>query len=146
MENEMDTNTSPTPDLLDVETLGLLSPAVRNTTTQVITPEDFLLREKMLFLLTIYPKLTPTMLHVGIGPQVRPQTWRPVLEALIREKKIKKEYLSVTTPKGQYRTYTVLSLASPISIEEWEELFRTRGASSDIAEQIAAAAEGYRLD
>jgi hypothetical protein len=92
--------------------------------------EDNMLREKMIFLLTLYPKLTPTMLHVGIGPQVRPQIWRPVMENLITEGVVKKDHLSLTTPKGQFRTYTVLSLTTPMTIKEWEERSRQKQAQA----------------
>jgi hypothetical protein len=118
------------------EALTSLSPAAVNADTRLVTGEDLILREKMMFLLTIYPKLTPTMLHVGIGPQVRPQTWRPVMEALIREGKIKRTGTSVYTPKGQFRTYTILELCTPMSLEKWTELFRTRGSSADLADAI----------
>jgi hypothetical protein len=132
----MDTNASVTTST--TEALATLSPAAVNADTQLVTGEDLILREKMMFLLTIYPRLTPTMLHVGIGPQVRPQTWRPIMEALIREGKIKRTGISVHTPKGQYRTYTTLELSKPMTLEQWTELFRTRGTSSELADAITA--------
>jgi hypothetical protein len=131
----MDTN------LTNAEALANLSPAAINADTNIVTPDDLLLREKMMFLLTIYPKLTPTMLHVGIGPHVRPQMWRPVMEALIRERKVKRTGVSVYTPKGQYRTYTILELNTPMTLEQWTELFRTRGTSAELADAIAREGE-----
>lgn len=73
--------------------------------------EDFdVLKEKILHTLTIYPKISPSMLQVGLGPHNRPEHWRPALHALIDEGLIKQEELIAGNPHGQKRSYTVISL------------------------------------
>jgi hypothetical protein len=69
------------------------------------------LEDKIAFVLTIYPVLMPSMLHVGIGPNIRPQLWRPVLERMIADGKVVKEEKGITTHLGQYRTFTFLRLS-----------------------------------
>lgn len=40
-------------------------------------------RAKILGVLTIYPKISPTMLQSGLGPSLSPSIWRPVLSGLV---------------------------------------------------------------
>lgn len=65
---------------------------------------------KILHLLSIYPIISPTMLQGGLGPQMRPALWRPVLTALIKDGKVIESNKSMTTPNDRYNTYSRLSL------------------------------------
>jgi len=99
---------------------------------------DSALGEKIVFTLTLFPRLTPTMLQVGIGPHVPPRRWRPILERLVTEGKISREERGVTTPIGQYRTVTILSLSEPVPLEELMESYR-QVDSGAAAPNVAAA-------
>ncbi len=65
---------------------------------------------KILHLLSIYPIISPTMLQGGLGPQMRPAQWRPVLAQLITDGKVIESNKSTTTPADRYNTYSRLSL------------------------------------
>lgn len=65
---------------------------------------------KILHILAIYPVISPTMLQGGIGPYLKPATWRPVLKQLIEDGKVIESQESVTTPAGRYNNYAKLSL------------------------------------
>ena len=65
---------------------------------------------KILHLLSIYPIISPTMLQGGLGPQMRPAQWRPVLAQLIEDKKVIESQKSMMTPNDRYNTYSRLSL------------------------------------
>jgi hypothetical protein len=65
---------------------------------------------RIIAVLQIYPKLNASMLQVGIGPHIKPQKWRPALEALVSEGVVERTYFPMTTPGGTYRTISVLSL------------------------------------
>jgi hypothetical protein len=70
-----------------------------------------LLSEKIVFILTIYPRLMPSMLQVGIGPHINSRRWKPLVDQLIKEGKVVREEIALYTPSGQYRSYGVLRLA-----------------------------------
>ncbi len=65
---------------------------------------------KILHLLSIYPIISPTMLQGGLGPQMRPASWRPVLAQLVKDGKVIESNKSMTTPADRYNTYIRLSL------------------------------------
>jgi hypothetical protein len=80
-------------------------------TIQDLTESNELaMEERIIHVLTIYPRLMPTMLHTGIGPHVPPKEWRPVLEKLIASGKVIREVVQTVTPIGQNRTITVIRL------------------------------------
>lgn len=79
------------------------------TSTQNQT-EDWI-RERISHALSIYPKLSPSMLQVGIGTALAPKIWKPVLETMIKEGVVIKEELSAKTPGNRDLEYTILSLA-----------------------------------
>jgi hypothetical protein len=65
---------------------------------------------KILHILSIYPRLSPTMLQVGIGTGISPSIWHPVLDNLIERGTIDKVQVMSQSPKGREQTYTVISL------------------------------------
>ena len=75
-----------------------------------LSPED--IREKILHILRIYPKLSPSMLHQGLGVWMRAGLWRPVLDQLIEDGEVVREQESRMTPQERYNTYTWLRLAT----------------------------------
>jgi hypothetical protein len=67
--------------------------------------------DKMLHLLKIFPRISPSMMQVGLGPATPPKFWRPILETLIQEGKIKRETEQYESPNGRTQSYTILCLA-----------------------------------
>lgn len=70
---------------------------------------DKIYREKILRTLRTYPEISPSMLHIGIGPSAPTALWKPVLEAMIEEG-IVERYLKLVDGK----TYTVLRI--PVTV------------------------------
>src|SRR5436190_949296 len=68
------------------------------------------IRSKILYVLSIYPKLSPSMLQVGIGPSISPTIWRPILTELVREGLVSKQEEERTSNNGRFHRYDVLSL------------------------------------
>lgn len=66
--------------------------------------------EKIKFILTYFPKLSHSMLQVGIGMNVPSKLWRPILEEMIIEKEVKVENVSVITPTGRSQSFTIYML------------------------------------
>jgi len=67
------------------------------------------IRAKILHVLEIYPVLSPSMLQVGLGPQVKPSQWRPILDILLAEGLVRRSDIFTPTPFGQHRAYTCIS-------------------------------------
>lgn len=68
-------------------------------------------REKIIHVLSIYPRLSNSMLQVGVGTGIPPQLWKPILQSLIKEGVIIESSLSVKTPIDRIQSYTILTLA-----------------------------------
>jgi len=80
------------------------------TTHKSSRDDPKVLRSRILHLLTIYPVISPTMLQCGLGPSVKPQLWRPILQRLIDTGEVIQENQDATTVIGRYNSYTKLSL------------------------------------
>lgn len=78
--------------------------------------EDFvaitkeLVRKKIEFALTHYPRLSPSMLQVGIGTGISPQFWRNILEEMIQAGQVRQEVFTAKFPNGRDQTLKILSL------------------------------------
>lgn len=71
---------------------------------------DNLIRDKIIHALTIWPRISPSMLQVGIGTSISPKMWHPIFDSLIKEGRIQKEEVSGRGPTGRDQVYTVVSL------------------------------------
>jgi hypothetical protein len=71
------------------------------------------IRARILFTLSVYPKLSPTHLQVSLGPGTRSSLWHPVLDQLIEEGLVEKIQIRPTemTPSGRDQIFTVIQLA-----------------------------------
>lgn len=69
-------------------------------------------RERIRHVLAIYPRISRSMLQVGIGTSMPPAIWGPVLERMIAEGEITAENASHSTPAGRHQSYAILQLAS----------------------------------
>jgi hypothetical protein len=72
------------------------------------------IRERILFTLAIYPKLSPTMLQVSLGTSTRPSIWHPVLNQLIEDGLVDRIQIRPPTPapSGRDQVFTVIQLKS----------------------------------
>lgn len=77
-----------------------------------VSATDDLIEARIIHVLTVWPKLSPSMLQVGIGTALSPKMWHPILERLMSEGRIVKSELSGRGPTGRDQTFTILSLAS----------------------------------
>ncbi len=82
--------------------------------TNDATIEQLEIGVKILHLLKIYPIISPTMLQSGLGPQLKPAQWRPVLTKLIAAGDVIDEKESMQTPAERYNTYSKLSLPGTV--------------------------------
>lgn len=76
-----------------------------NTNTHTNTDGSMQIRDKIVKYLEVYGRISPSMLHTGIGPSLPSAVWRPVLEQLIADGVV---HQSTTEAHG--RRYPVLSL------------------------------------
>lgn len=74
------------------------------------------IQRKIIHLLRIYPVISPTMLQAGLGPSVKPDTWRPALDHLVSGGRVVEAQQSAQTPAGRYNTYTKLSLPNVLVV------------------------------
>lgn len=73
-----------------------------------IQVEGSVIEDKILHTLSVYPRISPSMLQVGVGPSLSPVIWRPILDSLIMQGKVKREHIRRESPGGRTRTYEVL--------------------------------------
>jgi len=69
------------------------------------------IRERIIHTLRVFPKLSPSMLNVGIGTSVPGSLWRPELERLKAEGIVIEDTVVMETPARRTQSYTVLSLS-----------------------------------
>lgn len=83
--------------------------------SEVVTPVDKYeidLRQKILFGLSVYPFVSPSMLHVFLGTSTPSSIWKEqVLRQLLEEGVVVQEDVQLTSPAERSQTYTVLRLA-----------------------------------
>lgn len=70
------------------------------------------IRERIVHILTVYPKISVSMLQIGVGTSLAPRLWKPVLEQLITEGIVVREQLNYTSPTGREQLYTSLKLST----------------------------------
>lgn len=59
------------------------------------------IRERILHTLTIYPRISHSMLHVGLGNAIPSKVWRPVLEQLEAEDAVIIDLVPTEYPSGR---------------------------------------------
>lgn len=67
--------------------------------------------DKLLHILDIYPVLSHTMLQAALGPKIPSRVWKPVMDQLVTEGKIKVDTIVAKNTTGRHITYTRISLA-----------------------------------
>jgi hypothetical protein len=77
------------------------------------------IRERIEYVLGIYPKLSRSMLQVGIGTSLHPSMWKPVLNDMIEDGTIIVKRRPSTNPQGRNLQHEILSLArQPDPVDE----------------------------
>jgi hypothetical protein len=69
-------------------------------------------REKIVHFLTVYPKISPSMLQAAIGPNVRPAIWHPILDDLVIRGIVDKTQVHAQLPSGRATVHTIISLVN----------------------------------
>lgn len=75
----------------------------------VALTQDYV-RTKIKHVLTLYPKISPSMLQIGIGTGVPPRFWRPIFAQMIKEGAIEVKTFNARFPSGRDHVYKVVSL------------------------------------
>ena len=78
---------------------------------KVVTAEDTI-ENKIIRLLRIYPKISPSMMQIGIGSSLPVNIWKPILNKLIEDGTVKEDFLVVPSASGRQQSHTILSLAT----------------------------------
>lgn len=69
-------------------------------------------RERILHTLSIYPFISSSMLHIGIGTSNPVTLWRPILAELVAEGVVVVTQVSATTPQQRAQSYQIYHLAT----------------------------------
>lgn len=70
------------------------------------------IERRIIHVLTIYPKLSMTMIQVGIGTSIPAHRWRNVLERLLEQGKIVRHNVVAESIRGRMQTYKIFSLSA----------------------------------
>lgn len=79
---------------------------------------DEIIRKKIIHLLSIYPKISGSMMQVGIGPSIPPAMWKPVMLQLKEIGLLLETQIQGVSPNGRNQTYTIYSLADPETLKK----------------------------
>lgn len=72
------------------------------------------IRDKLIFVLAVFPKLSSTMLQIGLGTSVSPSEWRPILASLIQEGIIVVDSVTYLSTVQRWQTYRIHRLREDI--------------------------------
>lgn len=67
-------------------------------------------RDKITHLLTIYPFLQPSMIHMGIGTSTPSELWKPILDSLKADGVIQESTVLTENAEGRKMSCTILHL------------------------------------
>lgn len=103
------------------------------------------IHNRIIHVLTLYPKLSPTMLQMGLGPQTETKIWKPILEEMILKDEVVREFVTLLSPGGRWKSYTFLSLRVPgelktFSLEGYHEMAQQAVDASNASRAEAAEA------
>jgi len=73
---------------------------------------DAFIERKIMHVFSVYgPRLSPSMLQVGIGTAMSPRLWHPILDRLIKNGRLEQTTLTrKNDATGRDQSYTVISL------------------------------------
>lgn len=91
-------------------------PTTPSSSTIGHVAED-MIKKRIMHTLRIYPKLSHSMLQIGIGTGFPPALWHPVLEKLIQDGVVRKHQVRATNPVSRReQIYTILEHSSSTSV------------------------------
>lgn len=67
--------------------------------------EEERIAAKIVMYLEVYPMISPTMLQVALGPQVKPAIWRPVLDNMVDNEIVIRDTVSHARENGLRRDF-----------------------------------------
>lgn len=67
------------------------------------------IEEKILHIFETYPIISPSMLQITLGSSLPTTIWKPILEALIQDKKLYRFTKLTTTPGGRQQVAQIIS-------------------------------------
>lgn len=79
---------------------------------EAVAEHETVVRERIRHVLAIYPRVSRSMLQVGIGTSMPPVLWKPVLDKMIEDGEVTSQNTSYATPAGRHNSYEILQLAS----------------------------------
>ena len=69
------------------------------------------IQKRILHTLQIYPKLSHSMLQVGIGTGLSPALWHPVLDKMVQDGRIVRHQVKATNPvTSREQEYTIIEI------------------------------------
>ena len=71
-----------------------------------------MIRDKILKVLEIYPRISPSMLQIGIGSSLPTHVWHPILNDLLEDGVVKCDELVSLSSSGRNQIYKILHLAA----------------------------------
>ena len=80
------------------------------TAEPTFTNAERSIAEKILHILTTFPKISPSMLQISLGSGVPTDVWKPVLDKLIGSGDVYRYPRNTQSPNGRPQVITVLSL------------------------------------
>lgn len=69
------------------------------------------MEEKILHILSIYPKISPSMMQISIGSNMPAHIWKAAWRKLLGEGKVRQDFIVATTPTGRSQSHTIYSIA-----------------------------------
>lgn len=66
--------------------------------------------QKIVHVLHIYPRLSPSMLQIGVGTGLKPSVWKPVLEQMISDGHVTRRFIQAETPSDRVQSYCIIEL------------------------------------
>jgi hypothetical protein len=90
-----------------------MNTGVQNSAPLMVDAQSInIIQAKILYTLSIYPRLSASMLQTGIGPAIPPAIWRPVLEGMIAKNWIQETQINRRDPGGRANSPKILSLTA----------------------------------
>lgn len=85
------------------------TPAHNPTPSELGDTVENMIKQRIAHTLMIFPRLSPSMLQIGIGTGFPPKLWQPVLERMIADGLVKRRQVRATNPVSfREQTYTVI--------------------------------------
>jgi hypothetical protein len=69
-----------------------------------------IVRARILHILEIYPFLSSSMIHIGLGTSLPISLWKPILATLVTEEAVCLTEVTSRTPIGRMQTFSIYHL------------------------------------